>query len=65
MLINVKCQHNVYNHDKAFSVALIYKDMLCFRIFNGLFFMLISVKMQTHVGILTFIIMINFDLRLL
>ena len=36
--------------------------MLCFRIFDGVFVMLISVKMQTHVGILTFIIMINFVL---
>ena len=62
MLINANiCWYfNVYNHDKFFLGCfkmLIYKDMLCFRLFNGVFFMLISVKMQTHVGILTVIYM--------
>ena len=34
--------------------------MLCFRLLDGVFRTLISVKIPTHVGILTFIIMINF-----
>ena len=33
-----------------------------FRLLDGVFFMLISVKMPTYVGIFTFIIMINFVL---
>ena len=30
------------------------------RIFDGVFVVLVSVKMQKHVAILTFIVMINF-----
>ena len=38
--------------------------MLCFRLLVGVFVMLISAKVPTHVGILTFMIMINFVLGL-
>ena len=36
--------------------------MLCFGLFDGVFFMLISVKMPTHIDILTFMIIIKFVL---